>query len=74
MAPVPTSVLQSASEYSFTASEFVSSVTGVDNVCERSAVLACGGKLIKAKTAGEGVTMALAAAEYDPDWTWTIEE
>ena len=61
-------------EGEFTASEFVSSVTGVDNVCERSAVLASGGKLIKAKTSGEGVTMALAAAEYDPDWTWTIEE
>ncbi len=54
----------------FTASEFVSSVTGVDNVCERSAVLASGGTLIKEKTAGGGVTMALAAREYAPDWTW----
>ena len=54
----------------FTASEFVSSVTGVDNVCERSAVLSSGGKLIKEKTAGGGVTMALAASEYAPDWTW----
>ena len=29
----------------FTPSEFVKSVAGVDNVCERAAVLASGGKL-----------------------------
>ena len=55
----------------FTASRFVSSVTGVDNVCERSAVLASGGPLLKGKTAGSGVTMALAVSDYTPDWTWT---
>ena len=31
---------------SFTPSAFVQSVTGVDNVCERSAVLAAGGPLV----------------------------
>ena len=36
----------------FTASAFVSSVTGVDNVCERAAVLASGGSLIIRKMAG----------------------
>ena len=35
--------------------------TGVDNVCERAAVLASGGPLLLKKTAGEGVTAALAA-------------
>lgn len=46
---------------SFSASSFVQSVTGVDNVCERSAVLASdGGELVVAKTSRQGVTMALA--------------
>ncbi|MDO4870200.1 MAG: cobalt-precorrin 5A hydrolase [Bacillota bacterium] len=64
----------------FTASEFVSSVTGVDNVCERSAVLAAGGNtqehlpgsLLQKKFAGNGVTLALAAADYEPDWECNI--
>lgn len=43
----------------FTPSEFVSSVTGVDNVCERAAVCA-GGTLLTKKTAQNGVTVALA--------------
>lgn len=55
----------------FTASEFVRRVTGVDNVCERSAVLASGGgTLFWKKCAGSGVTMALAQAPYAPDWRW----
>lgn len=54
----------------FTPSAFVTSITGVDNVCERAAVLACGGELIQRKTAGGGVTLALAAAPYQPDWIW----
>ena len=49
-----------SAEGEFTASEFVKSVTSVDNVCERSAVLMSGGKLICRKCAGEGVTLALA--------------
>ncbi len=55
----------------YTASEFVSRITGVDNVCERSAVLAsAGGRLVIRKQAGSGVTFALALQEYHPDWTW----
>ena len=42
----------------FTPSAFVASVTGVDNVCERSAVKASGGTLLLPKTAGGGVTGA----------------
>lgn len=47
---------------SFSSSTFVKSVTGVDNVCERSAVCGCGegGRLIAQKNAGNGITMALA--------------
>ena len=43
----------------FTPSAFVQSVTGVDNVCERAA-LAGGGELLLPKTAGNGVTVAIA--------------
>ena len=51
---------------SFSSSEFVSSVTGVDNVCERSAVLGGGAesRLVIRKTVLNGVTMALAAAPF----------
>lgn len=50
----------------FTGSAFVASVTGVDNVCERSAVLGSGGggQLIVSKQAKEGITMALAIRPY----------
>lgn len=44
----------------FEGSDFVLETTGADNVCERSAVLGSGGKLIIHKTAGEGVTVAAA--------------
>ena len=46
----------------FTSSAFVSKVTGVDNVCERAAVLGAGsgGKLLVKKTVFEGVTLAAA--------------
>lgn len=44
----------------FTPSAFVQSVAGVDNVCERAALLG-GGRLIVRKTAIGGVTVALAA-------------
>lgn len=54
----------------FTASGFVQSVTGVDNVCERSAVQAGGGRLLVKKQAGEGVTVALALR----DWSVEVEE
>ena len=46
----------------FTPSQFVKKITGVENVCERSAVLGCGqGTLIRKKTGRDGVTTALAA-------------
>lgn len=47
----------------FTTSSFVQAKVGVDNVCERSAVLA-GGKLIQKKQAGKGVTAAFAARDW----------
>ena len=55
-------------EGDFTPSAFVKQVAGVDNVCERSAVLfSGGGKLIQKKTAGNGVTVALAVKD------WSVE-
>ena len=47
----------------FSVSEFVRSQTGVDSVCERAAVVASGGKLIRNKTAADGMTFALAKYE-----------
>ena len=46
----------------FCSSDFVKSTVGVDNVCERSAVLAAGAgaELILRKTAFEGMTIAIA--------------
>lgn len=44
----------------FTPSAFVSSVTGVDNVCERAAVLASNGTLFVKKESRDGMTVALA--------------
>lgn len=49
---------------SFSASAFVQAVTGVDNVCERSAVLGSGGSLLTKKEAAQGITMALALKPY----------
>jgi cobalt-precorrin 5A hydrolase len=45
----------------FTSSEFVNRITGVDNVCERAAVLGSRGELIIRKEALNGVTVAMAA-------------
>ena len=53
---------------SFTSSAFVRNVTGVDNVCERAAVLASGGSIRIPKQAGGGVTFALALFPFAPDW------
>lgn len=47
----------------FTASEFVRQKMGVDNVCERAAIAACGaagGEIVLQKTAGDGITVAIA--------------
>ena len=49
----------------FTPSPFVKKITGVDNVCERSEVLASGnGRLLQRKTGENGVTTAVAAREW----------
>lgn len=50
----------------FEASEFVRKTTGVDNVCERAALLAAGegGKIIRKKYAENGVTAALAVRKW----------
>lgn len=53
----------------FTASAFVEAATGVDNVCERSAGLASGGKLIEKKYARNGVTFALAERYVNYNWS-----
>ena len=58
---------------SFTPSPFVQSVTGVDNVCERAAVLASGGVLYLPKWARDGVTFAVAVPSFAPDWRWKNE-
>ena len=52
-----------AVEGDFSTSSFVQGITGVDNVCERAAVLASGGKLVVRKTAADGVTVAVAMSE-----------
>ena len=60
-------------EGSFCSSAFVRETTGVDNVCERSAVLGSGGTLYVKKHAGSGVTMAVALRPFHPDWRWQYE-
>lgn len=57
-------------EGDYSPSEFVKSTVGVDNVCERSAVLASGGELIEKKYAFDGVTFALALRAPELDWSW----
>jgi len=57
-------------EGEFFSSERVARITGVDNVCERSAVLGSGGALIQRRTAGDGITMAVALRPFTPDWRW----
>ncbi len=54
----------------FTPSAFVSQITGVDNVCERSAVFVSGGSLLVKKFAVDGVTMAAAEKPFRLDWNW----
>ena len=53
----------------FSASEFVKSITGVDNVCERSALLASGyGTMIQKKSAGNGLAGALSLEKWSVDF------
>ena len=56
-----------AVEGDFTPSEFVKSITGVDNVCERSA-LKKGGRLIVKKTALNGVTVAVSVKNMEVEF------
>ena len=53
-----------AVEGAFTPSAFVRTVTGVDNVCERAALLGAERLLVK-KTARDGVTVAVAAEHWE---------
>ena len=48
------------------ASDFVKEQVGVDNVCERAALKACGceGKLIYKKHSEDGMTIAIAKREW----------
>ncbi len=54
--------LLAKAEGTFTSSAFVRQVTGIDNVCERSAVMGAGGHagLVLKKQAEDGMTMAIA--------------
>ena len=53
-----------ALEGEFTPSERVLRVTGVDNVCERAAMMGAW-RLVVRKTAWEGVTVALAEKRWE---------
>ncbi|MBQ9045869.1 MAG: cobalamin biosynthesis protein [Oscillospiraceae bacterium] len=65
----PAAALESVAG-SFTASDFVRQTVGVDNVCERSAVLGAEGVLLEKKYASDGVTLALALTPPQLDWRW----
>lgn len=53
----------------FESSAFVQETVGVDNVCERSAVLGSdGGELTIRKATEDGVTMAVALRPFRPNW------
>lgn len=52
----------------FASSAFVSRVTGVDNVCERSAVFVSGGRLVYKKFTSDGVAMAAAVKPFGLSW------
>lgn len=52
----------------FTSSDFVTAVTGVNNVCERAAVRGSEGELIVKKQAGNGITAAIAIRKEEYQW------
>ena len=58
----------SSIEGEFSSSDFVQKITGVDNVCERSAICGSGGVIVNRKMAKNGVTMAIATAHVNLDW------
>lgn len=57
-------------EGTFHHSEFVEQTVGVDNVCERAALAACGakGRLILDKQAENGITLAVAKRQWQIKW------
>ena len=58
-----------AVEGDFTPSAFVAQTVGVDNVCERAAVLdSSGGRLLLRKIGRNGVTLAIAAEDFVVDF------
>lgn len=59
-----------AVEGRFSASAFVQEQVGVDNVCERAAVLHGAGALIEPKFSQGGCTFALAMRAPELDWSW----
>ena len=60
----------SQAEGCFEASSFVEKTVGVDNVCERAAVVDSGGELLEHKYAENGVTLAAAVQPLKLDWSW----
>lgn len=57
-------------EGAFHGSDFVREKVGVDNVCERAALRACGrgGKLVYEKHTEDGMTIAVAKREWSVGW------
>ena len=53
----------------FSGSEFVKETVGVDNVCERAAVLGAGpgGMIVRRKTKGDGIAVAIARRPLDKE-------
>ncbi len=49
----------------FNKSAFVETTTGVDNVCERAAVLSSQGNIILNKTVSTGITLAIAQQDWE---------
>lgn len=58
----------------FSGSAFVRQTVGVENVCERAATLASGGKLICRKQTGAGMTAALAVEPFTINFGLVGEE
>ena len=58
----------------FTPSPFVRQVTGVDNVCERSAAAVSGGPVLARKFTAQGVTLAAAQKPLSLTWDWGPRE
>lgn len=58
----------------FHSSAFVKQVVGVDNVCERAALAACGegGMLVLGKQAENGMTLAVARKKREDRYLWGV--